>query len=110
MKKAGDSTSRSLGMCGMEIRRTLKEYYLTPEAAEKAIRKAMEDVEALESWATIVTANEERVSIASEIMTVDSGGHPFRFSDVPAPIRDTAIQSMAAAMLAWNVKQERSVA
>jgi hypothetical protein len=110
MWRASDGVSSALAMCGMDIRRELKRYYGTPEKAEAAIGEAVEDIESLESWATIVTAKEERAILAGEVVAADSGGEPFRFSDIPAPMRDVAIQSIAAAMLAWTAQQERGAA
>ena len=84
--------SRTMTLAGREIRLALKRIYGTPEAAEKAIRARAEDTESLEQWATL------------------TDGQVFLFDDVPPAMRDSAILSMAAAMLVWTEEQERGVA
>lgn len=92
------ASARTLSMAGKDIRLALKEYYGSPEEAEKAIRERMEDEDAMESWATLVT----------EYHPLDEPQGIFRFSDVPTPLREEAKASMAAAMLAWEAQQQRS--
>lgn len=100
MHRAADASFAcgALPIAGMRLRRTLKSYYGSPEKAEKAIREALKDETELETWATLVTEvpKEERASL----------GTPFRFSEIPPPMREQAKESMAAAMLAWRIEQE----
>jgi hypothetical protein len=76
--------ARVLSIAGKSIRRDLKRIHGTPEKAEKAIREKAQDESTLEQWATIQL------------------GELFRFHSVPAPLRQEAAFSMAAAMLVWE--------
>jgi hypothetical protein len=93
-------------LAGREIRLALKRIYGTPEAAEKTIRELAQDTQALEQWATIVTARAERF----DGLAVSSGGEPFSFDDMPPTLREGAVLSMAAAMLVWTEEQESGAA
>lgn len=86
------AASRTMGMAGKSIRDELRRGYDSPDEASAAIREAALDQDRLESWATLVS-NDSQI---------------FRFADLPTPMRDVAKQSIAAAMLAWELQQQRN--
>lgn len=90
-------------MAGFGVRRDLKRIYGTPEAAEKAVREAMEDTHALEMWASMVTAKRHSLGDGGY---ADEYGTVFSFDALSGSIRDVAKQSIAVAMLVWTAKQE----
>ncbi len=100
------SADSVLGMCGFGVRRELRSHYGSGEAAAAAVRQATKDTDAIEQWASIVTAKQER--LAESPSDVALPGQVFRFSDIPAPMRPAAIECLAAAMLAWTAEQERT--
>ncbi len=102
-----------LGMCGFGVRRELRRHYGSGEAAAVAVKEAMKDTEAIEQWASIVTAKQERISSgpdnASEAgeLSISRNGQPFSFTEIPSAMRPAAIECLAAAMLAWTAERER---
>jgi hypothetical protein len=110
MRRASEVADNTLALCGMSIRLELKRHYGSPEAAEEAIRGVAEDTEALEHWASVVTARRHQIEIArgAPPVSADENGAPFRFSDLPAPMREAAKLSMAAAMLAYTSRLEKA--
>ncbi len=109
--RTDDLSMRILSQGGRAIRSKLKRYYGSAEAAAKAVHERMEDVAAIEGWATIVQNTreiEEREEFKRRGETfypvaADLRGGPWEFGFIPQPLRDTALQSMAAAMLAWEI-------
>jgi hypothetical protein len=81
MDRLDQQSQRAMAQAGRSIRRDLKSIYGSPLQAEQAIRLAMEMPKKIEAWAESAT------------------GESFRFSDLPAPMREQALQSMAAAYL-----------
>lgn len=101
-----------LGMCGFGVRRELRHHYGSGESAAAAIREAMKDTDAIEQWASIVTAKQERIASGSDDaygeLSISRNGQPFSFTEIPSAMRPAAIECLAAAMLAWTAEQERS--
>lgn len=93
-----------LAQAGRHIRLELRRSYHSPEEAERAIREVAEDIEGLQTWAALMAARERQLQ---GDVRVEEYGSPFCFSEIPPPIRQAAILSMAAAMLAWTAQQER---
>lgn len=98
------SANSVLGMCGFGVRRELRDHYGSGETAVEAIREAMKDTDAIEQWASIVTAKQEQADGPSD---VSLDGQVFRFSEIPSAMRPAAIECLAAAMLAWTAERER---
>lgn len=103
------SGANSLSVAGRRVRRELRRYYGSPEAAEKAVREAAKDTKSIEDWASLAMAREERLQSADgEVGAVVNYSGTFSFSEIPPPLREAAIICLAAAMLAWTAEQERS--
>jgi hypothetical protein len=95
--------SKTISLAGFGVRRDLKRVYGSPEAAERAVRDAMSDTEALEMWASMVTAKRHSLGDGGY---ADEYGAEFSFDALSQPLRDVAMQSIAVAMLVWTAKQE----
>lgn len=107
VRRLGGATNGVLANAGMDVRKTLKRRYGSPEKAEKAVRAAMTDREALEQWASVVTAKTQQLNGGDHAAyPVHSGGVVFSFEEIPAWMRDAAAECLAAAMLAWTAEQE----
>lgn len=107
MERAGNAVSRTFGAIGMGIREDLLRVYGGPVEAEAAIKEAMKDRDALEMWASIVTAKRHRLD--NGFGFADEYGSEFSFDDLEPSLRELNTQSIAAAMLVWNAEQERRI-
>ncbi len=81
---------RAMSVAGKSIRLKLKAIYGTPEAVEKAVRAKAQNKAELEHWGIV------------------SSKEAFSFEDVPPPLRENAIISVACAMLVWEHEQQRA--
>lgn len=94
--------SNALGVAGMRVRRELKRYYGTPDAAAEAVRDASKHRDSLEQWAQVVTAKETNCEGGS----ISENGTPFSFDALPPAMRDSAAECLAAAMLAYTAERQ----
>lgn len=96
---------------------SLNRHYGSPEAANDAIREAMKTPEVIEEWATVVQKDKYRRDRRQAelegagfyfVPNVDlRDDEEWTFEHLPPPLREWALQSMAAAMLAWTAGEER---
>lgn len=91
---------------GRDVLRTLLRHYGSPEEANRAISEAAEDVESIESWATLMNVQSERRRVAAgevPIPVTEKYGIEWKLEQIPAHMQPWALETMAAAYLAWQI-------